>query len=162
MSARHLFVTMITMLSLAACASPPDDCKTNDTRPCLCPGGTSSSQTCSGGGWGACVCGGNPGGPDAGGGPHGNTPDAPPQGNKPKHGDICKAPDFDCGTGTNLVCVVDQQGDTQGVCRLACGSFSDCLQDSQASSKFDTDCCDIGNGSQVCGQSSQWPSGACH
>jgi hypothetical protein len=154
MSVRLLFVALIT--SVVACATPEETCKTNETRPCVCPGGAPSSQTCKAGGWGECVCG-APGGPDAS--MHTGGPDAAPSG--PKHGDICVSPSFSCGTGNNLICVVDHQGDTQGVCRFACGSFSDCLNNSQASSKFDTDCCDILNGSRVCGQSDNWPAGAC-
>jgi hypothetical protein len=88
-------------------------------------------------------------------------PDAPASATK-HHGDICTAPDFDCGQNTNLVCVVDQQGDTQGVCRYACGSFSDCLNYPDAHNRFDNSCCDIGNGTSVCGMESQWPAGACH
>jgi hypothetical protein len=78
-----------------------------------------------------------------------------------RHGDLCVAPAFDCGVGTGLVCVIDQQGDTQGVCRAECASFSDCLDNEDAFEQFDTSCCDILNGTQVCGQTDDWPQGAC-
>jgi len=59
------------------------------------------------------------------------------------------------------VCVVDHPGDAQGICRLACNSFSTCLSNSDTSSMFDTDCCDIGNGGRVCDQDQFYPAGAC-
>jgi hypothetical protein len=47
---------------------------------------------------------GYPGNPDAGVNPGG--PDAKTT-TGPKHGDICVSPSFDCGSGNNLICVVD-------------------------------------------------------
>jgi hypothetical protein len=77
------------------------------------------------------------------------------------HGDVCLAPAYDCGVHTNLVCVVDRPSDAQGVCRLVCGTFSDCLNNAAAHGHFDNECCKIQNGTRVCGQSSNFPVGAC-
>jgi hypothetical protein len=100
--------------------------------------------------------------------PSGGDDDEPGPGSGPeptptiKHGDICVAPAFDCGTGNNLVCVVDNPGDSQGVCRLACSNFSACLNNDEARSMFDNDCCNIGNGGRVCDQDEFYPPGSCN
>ncbi len=153
-----LFVSLLALF--AGCATPDDSCKTNDTRVCACPGGSSSSQTCSAGEWGECACGTNPhpGGPDGG---HGAQPDAA-QSHVAKHGDICFSQD-DCNSGTNLLCVIVHAGDTQGSCRLACSTFGNCLSDPTASKMFDSDCCDLANGTSVCANQQTVPAGVtCH
>jgi hypothetical protein len=93
--------------------------------------------------------------------PSGDDQPDPPPPSGPKHGDICVAPAFNCGTNTNLVCVVDRPGDSQGTCRAACNGFSTCLQNDEARKMFDNDCCDIGNGGRVCDQEKYYPAGAC-
>jgi len=155
MFARACFVTLVAIAT--GCAAPDETCKTNDTRACLCSGGMPGAQSCVNGTWGACSCGVNPDQPDANTS-HPDQPDARPSPTH-EHGDLCKAPDFDCGDD-GLVCVVDHQGDTQGMCRRSCTTFSDCLHDDSARSKFDTDCCDIANGTSACDNKSNLPSGA--
>ena len=79
-----------------------------------------------------------------------------------KHGSLCVAPDFNCGgASTGLICITDGPNDTQGVCRLVCPGFSACLNNDDARRRFDTDCCDSGNSTRVCGQRADFPAGAC-
>ena len=129
---------------------PGQDCIDNTNTPCLCADGHSSVQTCVAGHYAACQCDGQP------------PPPPPPPGPTKKHGDVCVAPQFDCGSNTNIECIVDHPTDAQGICRRVCGSFSDCLNDSDALHRFDTDCCDIGNGTRACGMKSMFPAGACN
>ena len=132
-----------------SCASNQDSCQNNDTKVCACAGGTSGVQTCTDGEYGTCQCGSGPGSGDAG--------------SSIKHVDVCVAPAFDCGgPATGLDCVTDHPGDSQGICRRVCTSFSVCLNDDQARSRFDTDCCPINGGSRVCDMSSMFPSGSCN
>ena len=124
-------------VAVAACAAESEDCGDNETRACVCTGGVAGAQTCTGGAWSVCSC--DEGGGDGGGGGGGGEPDAGGGGDTVHHGDTCFAPE-DCGVGTDLICIVDNEGDTQGVCRAECGDFSECLQDPDASGQFDTDC----------------------
>lgn len=74
------------------------------------------------------------------------------------HGDLC-APDTSgaCGfPSSGLLCVVENQGDTQGVCRLVC-TQNECLFDDDTVNALDTECCDVFNGSRVCANDQVYP-----
>ncbi len=156
---------------VAACATDDTSCSLNDTRNCICAGGAAGAQSCDANGkWGACNCGGGGGGGGTGGGGGGGGGGGTGGGGGgggsnttlKHHGDICTASAFDCGSTTNLVCIVDHPGDSQGSCRLACSTFAECLNNADARAKFDTSCCDVGNGTMTCGNSNNWPEGTCH
>lgn len=106
-------------------------CQTGATQGCVCTNGASGSQTCSSEQWGTCAC-----------------ADPPPT-NK-THGDLCTAPNFDCGTDSQLTCVVDSQGDEQGICRVACQNNLSCTGNDQSWDAGDTHCCDVENGTSAC------------
>lgn len=171
-----LFLALLTVL--ASCGVPPEPmvCVKGTTMGCACTGGKSGVQTCEGDGFGACICDGTPvckaGSTQACACTDGSKGVQSCTDNKwgtcqcmmsPsfRHGDVCKEPDYECGQRNNLVCVVDQEGDTQGQCRLVCTTFSDCLRSDDARGKFDTNCCKIKNGTRVCGQRKYFPAGAC-
>lgn len=161
------FATTCLVLSLvagaAACATDSSSCDLNETRACVCPDGQPGAQSCDASGdWTACSCTGGSGAGGGGGGGGGGGSGGGSGGATFKHGTICTSPNFACGTANNLVCTVEEPTDSQGVCRLSCSTFGDCLNNADALNRFDTDCCDIGNGSRVCGQKSQWPDGACN
>ena len=105
-------------------------CQSGATQACVCPGGATGAQSCSNNTWGSCTC-----------------SEQPPQ---KEHGDLCTAPSYDCGNGTNLICVVDAPGDSQGICRVTCQLNTSCVEDDQSWAAGDTSCCDVGNGTSAC------------
>lgn len=152
-----LFCGVLLAFAGSGCASDAA-CDLNETRACVCPTGQSGAQACDANGdWTPCSCAGDGGG----GGGGGNGGGGGGNGATFKHGTVCLAPTYACGTATNLLCTVDQQGDAQGVCRLSCSTFADCLDNDDARSRFDTECCEVGNGTRVCGNQNEWPAGAC-
>lgn len=166
---QHLFIGVILML-LTACSgddsgNEPLTCPSGTTQACSCTNGNSGAQTCQDGAWLGCVCDGSPlcqsGASQAcvctdgasGSQTCGNntwdscTCDAQ-QPKVKKHGDICKAPDYDCGD--NLGCIVEQQGDIQGICRVSCQGVFSCGENDDANDAGDTECCDVGGGTSSC------------
>jgi len=74
-------------------------------------------------------------------------------GSLPQEGAICFDNDDCAPQQTNMICVVDEAGDTQGICSLVCEEHWDC-------GGFDR-CCEIFGGTRVCGEEDNWPEGAC-
>jgi hypothetical protein len=109
------------------CDGNQNDCTNGSTQSCTCAGGDSGSQSCAGGSWQGCVCEGG--------------------GDEPVIGDPC-FDQSDCdGSDLELFCVLENGGDVQGICTIACGDFSDCLGDPVPAFY---DCCDLANGSLAC------------
>ena len=160
-ASKAVFLILLSSVgTLSGCATEDASCSLNDTRSCQCAGGATGAQTCDANGdWAVCACASGGGGGGGGGGGSGSGSGG--GGTVKKHGDTC-ATQTDCGSGTNLVCVVDHPGDSQGICRLACSTFSQCLGNPEALHLFDTACCDIGNGTSTCGNEDNWPEDACH
>ena len=78
---------------------------------------------------------------------------------EPVHGSLCDSNDSSaCGfPSSGLLCVVENQGDVQGTCRVVCNTFLECTDNDEALNAFDTECCDVFNGSRVCANDSVYP-----
>ena len=139
---KSILLVSVVMLGCGSDSNPdpdPVDCETDQTRQCTCSDGATGAQVCDNtNAWTSCSC----------------------TMSTFHHGDVCHAPDWDCGTG-DLVCILDAPGDTQGICRLACSGPTDCAQDAATRLHFDLECCDVTNGSRVCGQQDNWPGATC-
>jgi hypothetical protein len=127
------------------------------TLPAACGGGDDGDD--SGDDGGGNDGGGDDGGGDDGGGDDGGGDDTGPE--TPVQGTVCFDPS-DCQSAqTGLICVVDNAGDPQGICMLVCEDFSQCLNNPEALSRFETDCCQVSGGTRVCGKDENFPEGAC-
>jgi hypothetical protein len=173
MTIRNVLLVFVACLGLAVsgCGSdpmtPPNDCQEGASEACACSNGDSGSQTCHDGAWSACTCSPTPPPSDcqngaqqscscSGGGQGSETCSngvwsscqcqSMPTG--PAVGDPCGG-DEDCAGGAKrMFCVFENESDTQGICTVTCGAWTDCTQDKVGKPFWQ--CCDLANGTAAC------------
>ncbi len=104
-------------------------CQAGATQACVCPNDATGTQSCSNSNWGSCAC------------------ESPAD---PGYGEICRAPNFQCDIASNLFCITDNVGDSQGICRVPCQNDLSCVDNDLSWNAGDTDCCNVLDGSSAC------------
>lgn len=138
-SVTGVWIVAVVVVGIAGCIVLPG------------PGGGGLGGGGNGGGEGESSGGEGEGQPPAGEG----EGEAPPPSD---HGKVCRDPS-DCGG--NTICVVENAGDQQGVCRVVCSGVQDCLGNPEVTAPFDTSCCDVSGGTRVCADAVDYPNADC-
>lgn len=112
------FQTCVGGTWLDCVCDDPTECDDDERRPCMCSETAAGEQACFFGEWGDCMC--------------------------AEVGETCTSQP-DCASSVDMLCVLQQAGDTYGICTLTCDDWTDCVVIDDFYS-----CCDIADAGAAC------------